>query len=656
MKSIGSKLISLMLVITIAGMVLIAGISLVISSREVLDETLSSIQYNTLSEANRINGWLDGQKTFIDGLAVDLGFAKDYSEEALSPLLNARLDENDAAFDVYLGLPDGQAVFATGWVPDYAGGWAANERPWYTDAMASPDAPIITAPYTDSQTGNLCITSAKTMYVDGEPAGVAAADIFITTLTEIVNQTNVAEDSYAFLTDADGNILIHPNPEFAPGEDDAFKNLAEVMDGLYADVWEQTKDGGVTAKGKAFDGATKYFTSQKIDSTGWILYTSVPVNVVYAPIYQMVAIIIPVFAAVLVIAIILLRRAIKNIVTNPMTEISAAAELLAEGELDIGLSDYPTKEAHQLSVSFRKMADTTASQTHSAEYVADGDLTVDVQPLGEKDKMGIALKTVIENLNDMLLDISGRTEHLSSVSHQISDGAQTLAEGATEQAATVVQLSRTIDTVSSQSQQNTELAQQAASFANQIKLNAEDGSHKMEQMVQSMRDVNEASHSIEKVIKDIDDIAFQTNILALNAAVEAARAGQHGKGFAVVAEEVRNLAAKSAESAKSTALLIESSIEKAEAGAKIADDTLAALMEIVSGINDSVSFLNEISASSERQSEALTQVNDGIDQVSTVTQQNSATAQESAAASHELTTQASMLQKLVSRFRLKSGK
>lgn len=655
MKSIGKKLISLMLTVTIVGMALIAAASLIISTREVLSETTSSIQYNTLSEANRINGWLDSQETFIDGLAVDLAFV-DTSEETLIPLLEARLNENDAAFDVYVGWPDGSAAFATGWVPDYEGGWAANERPWYTDAMANPDEPIITAPYTDAQTGNLCITSARTIFNDGQPTGVAAADIFITTLTDIVNQTNVADDSYAFLTDSAGNILIHPDEAFAPGEGDAFQSLPTVMDGLYADMWEQTKDGGATVRAASSDGGTKYFTAQKIDATGWILYTAVPVNVVYAPIYQMAMIIIPIFAAVLIIAIILLRRSVKGIVTRPMTEIAGVAEKLSDGELDINLPDYTTTEAHQLSGAFAKMAATTASQTKSAEAVANGDLTTDIQPLGENDKMGLALKKVIENLNEMLLDISGRTSHLSSVSTQISDGAQVLAEGATEQASTVVQLSNTIDQISVQSQQNTELAQQAASFANQIRANAEDGSSKMELMVQSMKDVNEASHSIEKVIKDIDDIAFQTNILALNAAVEAARAGTHGKGFAVVAEEVRNLAAKSAESAKSTALLIESSIQKAEVGAKIADDTLEALMEIVSGINDAVGFLNEISSSSERQSEALSQVNDGIEQVSTVTQRNSATAQESAAASHELTVQANMLQSLVSRFKLKKDK
>jgi methyl-accepting chemotaxis protein len=175
----------------------------------------------------------------------------------------------------------------------------------------------------------------------------------------------------------------------------------------------------------------------------------------------------------------------------------------------------------------------------------------------------------------------------------------------------------------------------------------------MDEMMTAVKDINVASQSINKVIKVIDDIAFQTNILALNAAVEAARAGQHGKGFAVVAEEVRSLAAKSAEAAKDTGGLIANSMEKAELGARIADDTAASLVEIVSGINESSQIVTEIAKSSEEQSLGIAQINRGIDQVAQVVQQNSATAEESAAASEEMSGQANMLEELVSQFKLK---
>ena len=197
------------------------------------------------------------------------------------------------------------------------------------------------------------------------------------------------------------------------------------------------------------------------------------------------------------------------------------------------------------------------------------------------------------------------------------------------------------------------MAEKAATLAETIRGNAEKGSLQMEEMMLAVNDINEASGSISKVIKVIDDIAFQTNILALNAAVEAARAGQHGKGFAVVAEEVRNLAAKSAEAARDTGSLIENSIDKANLGVRIAGETAESLSEIVSGINESHQLVGEIARSSEEQTQGINHINTGIDQVAQVVQQNSATAEESAAASEEMSGQSDMLQQLIAQFKIK---
>jgi methyl-accepting chemotaxis protein len=241
------------------------------------------------------------------------------------------------------------------------------------------------------------------------------------------------------------------------------------------------------------------------------------------------------------------------------------------------------------------------------------------------------------------------------MSKQIADGSQSLAQGSTEKAASVQQLSASITEIADKTKDNAEKAERAAMLAGDIKISAEKGSTQMDEMMTAVKDINESSQSIGKVIKVIDDIAFQTNILALNAAVEAARAGQHGKGFAVVAEEVRTLASKSAEAAKDTEGLIADSIQKAELGSRIADETAASLTEIVTGIGESNQLIAEISQLSEEQTAGIEQINRGIDQVAQVVQQNSATAEQSAAASQEMSGQSMLLDELRAQFIQKDG-
>ena len=285
--------------------------------------------------------------------------------------------------------------------------------------------------------------------------------------------------------------------------------------------------------------------------------------------------------------------------------------------------------------------------------IAAGDLTADAVLLSDRDTMGLSLRKTLESLNMMFSEINTATGQVAEGSKQIADGAQALAQGSTEQAATVEELSASISEIAEKTNNNAKMADQTAALANSIMTKAEKGSQQMDEMMTAVNEISQASQSIGKVIKVIDDIAFQTNILALNAAVEAARAGQHGKGFAVVADEVRSLAAKSAEAAKDTGELIVNSIEKAELGARIANDTATSLGEIVTGIGESNELINKIAEASKEQSTGITEVNGGIDQVATVIQSNSATAQESAAAAEQLSGQSSLLEELIGQFKLK---
>jgi len=309
-------------------------------------------------------------------------------------------------------------------------------------------------------------------------------------------------------------------------------------------------------------------------------------------------------------------------------------------------------EVGDIAVGIEKMIQMLRDKVRTLETVADSDLTIAIEQLSTDDIISNSLRKMVDNLQKIFVEMNGAAYQVSTGAEHIAVGAQTLAQGSAEQAGAVEELAKAIGLVADKSRRNAEMAGKATKLAVSVRNSAETGSARMVDMTQAVMEINEASYSINKVIKVIDDIAFQTNILALNAAVEAARAGQHGKGFAVVAEEVRSLAAKSSEAAKNTAALISDSLKKAEYGSHIVQETAASLYEIVDGIGENVRIVGEIARSSKEQSDSVSLIDSNIDQVRAVVQRNSATAEQSAAAAEEMSSQANLLRSHIARFKL----
>ena len=374
--------------------------------------------------------------------------------------------------------------------------------------------------------------------------------------------------------------------------------------------------------------------------------------------YLMTAVIIAILLVGFVFSFVIVR-----LIKIPISEIEYAATKMAEGDLDVKIS-YTAKDelgilAAQVRRLIHKLQVIIDDENKFLAKMAEGDFTVD--SICEEEYTGgfhpllVSFRGIAEKLNSTMLQISQSSSQVASEAEQVSNGAQALAQGSTEQASSVQELAATISDISNKVNQNADNARQANTTAGSVSTEMNVSNEKMQQMIQAMGDISNCSNEIGKIIKTIEDIAFQTNILALNAAVEAARAGNAGKGFAVVADEVRSLASKSAEASKNTSVLIENSLKAVKNGTQIADETAQSLLQAVNDVNEMTDLIGQISEASSNQAYSISQIITGIDQISSVVQTNSATSEESAASSEEMSNQAQLMKGLVAKFKLKGS-
>ena len=393
--------------------------------------------------------------------------------------------------------------------------------------------------------------------------------------------------------------------------------------------------------------------------TVWLSITSVSESEFMAPVTHQIITVVIVAALTLILLASLTYLSIRQLM-KPIQEIEAAAKEMSQGNLHATIrydsEDEMGSLADSLRNSMRVLEAYVTDIDNAMSQMAEGNF--DVKPsqpfIGD-------FKHIEESITKFIISMSGTLSHINEASSQVSveasqvsSGGQALADGAAEQAASIEELSATVQEIASQIRRSSGNANEAKEQSERAGVDVEESNRRMQEMISAMEDINAKSAEIRKIVKTIEDIAFQTNILALNAAVEAARAGAAGKGFAVVADEVRNLAGKSAEAAKNTTKLIEETVHAVEGGSVIANETADAMTAVVESTRTAIGQIEEIAEALTAQAEATAQITIGLDQISAVVQTNSATAQQSSAASHQLSGQADLLKSLVSRFKIKT--
>ncbi|MFZ5351194.1 MAG: methyl-accepting chemotaxis protein [Bacillota bacterium] len=549
MKKLKTKFIVIVSVLCVACLLISGGISYFISYNVVLEEAKQKTIMASYSYSEKLNGWLLAQGEIIDEMVNDLEHFNNYDTDFLYKYFLGKQKPSPHIYCFYIGFSDKSAVFGDGWIPDPD--YDVTTRPWYTAALETAGV-VYTDPYVDATTGNMVITISRAVKRNGTIIGVAAADIFVNVLTDIVQAAEIkgfdksANKSYAVLLDANNNFIVHLHDGYKPNKDEDLKNLGAVDDGKYKALADKlAKQKNITEVFKDYDGKEKYFISSPIESAGWTFAFIVPVDEFRKPLQALVsgfglAIVLSLLTAILYTVFRV------NGFINPILKLKQHTQHIANGDLTKKVDIKSKDEIGQLGKSFNDMTDDLKNIV--------GGIYETSQATKEKTKHVIQ---ITGNVKTISTEISGATEQIAAEAMELKGNINTakeFLESFTSKIDDVVQKVTEINNNSDHAIKSVDEGLSKLGVLHAIEGEVSQQAAKTYEIIEAF---NHSASGINNMTAVISNIADQTNMLALNAAIEAARAGEMGKGFAVVAEQVRKLADESSKAAKEIEVLVE---------------------------------------------------------------------------------------------------
>ena len=549
-----------------------------------------------------LNEWFNARYTMLSSMDDAVN-----SEDPLAAL--RQLADSGSFMTAYIAYPStSDAVFSDGWQPpsDYD----PRQRPWYQGAAEAQDT-IITAPYTDAQTGGLIVTFARPFYRNGQLAAVIGADITIEDVIDIVTEISPTPSSFGFLTTEDGTLIAHPDATLT------LEPSTRLSDALTHTRLSQIAQANEPQALTLQDSDKLLMGNDVGGSSGWQLVVALDEHEATA--------------------------GLRAIATTSIVTLLIVAAITA---VVFGLL---------LSLLLRRLLGVRNAMDNIAS--GDGDLTQRLPEEGndEVTQIASAFNRFVSKMEAVLMDVRTSSESVHHAANEISMGGQDLSRRTDNAASSLQQTSASIEEITSTVQHTAASAQEANKLSQTASEVANEGGKVVANVVTTMEDITQASDKIGEIVTLMNSISFQTNLLALNASVEAARAGEHGRGFAVVADEVRKLAGRSSDAANDIQKLIEDSQTKVNNGTTLVRNAGATMQDIVAHITRVTDVLEEINAATSEQSDGINQVNIAVAELDRMTQENAAMVEESTTAAEQLKEQADHLAGTISSFKLSNA-